>query len=119
MTVIQDMSGNTMITCSNPEWNLFTILNADEVWVTPDPRETVTGNERAVIVRFRNQSEPNLIGFNARIDVLGIKTVLSRAQEAALLSEDYQTLDQRELRSLGEIIACQQLIPVPLSELTF
>src|ERR1700730_5172091 len=111
MTVIQDMSGNSMITCSNPGWNLFTILNADEVWVTPDPRETVTGNERAVTVRFCNQSEPNLIGFNARINVLEIRTVLSRAQEAALLSEDYQTLDQRELRSLGEIIACQQLIP--------
>jgi hypothetical protein len=40
-------------------------------------------------------------------------------RKAALLSEDYQTLDQRELRSLGEIIACQQLIPVPFSELAF
>jgi hypothetical protein len=70
MPVIQDMSGNSMITCSNPEWNLFTILNAER-------------------------------------------------RKAALLSEDYQTLDQRELRSLGEIIACQQLIPVPFSELAF
>jgi hypothetical protein len=119
MPVIQDMSGNSMIICSNLEWNLFTILNADEVWVTPDPRETVTGDERAVIVRFRNQSEPRLIGLNARINVLEIRTVLSQAQAAALVSEDYQTLDQRELRSLGEIIACQQLIPVPFSELAF
>ena len=117
------MSEGEMFISSLPEgnekfWNIFDILNADTVSVLRNPQETVGANERAVIVRFRKRDEPGPIGLYAKIDILEIKTVLSLSQEAALFSEDYEALDRRELRSLGEIIACKQLVPIPFSELT-
>jgi hypothetical protein len=123
MKVSKIISENEMMISTLPEgrekfWNIFNILNADAVWVVLNPEETVRENERAVIVRFSNRDEPGPIGLCTKIDILEIRTVLSLTQEAALFSQDYGALDQRELRSLGEIIAFKHLIPIPFSELT-
>jgi hypothetical protein len=101
--------------------DLFDILNAKEVWVATDKinKKIVTGDERAVILLYRNcdrpTSQPGVLlscetGVYVKISISEISDVLSPSQKKALESEDYQTLNSRELRSLAEIIAAVKII---------
>jgi hypothetical protein len=96
---------------------LFDLLNAHRVCIEPDTREQITGDERAVILRFREADEVEIQEIHATISISELCDVTSLAHESALLFEDYQSLDRHQLRSLAEIIACVALIPIPLSEL--
>jgi hypothetical protein len=116
MNVSQTISGNQMIISTLTEegekfWNIFNLLNADVVWVVPNPKETVCENERAVIVRFSNRDEPGWSGLWAKIDIHEIRTVLSLTQEAALFSQDYGALNERELKEPGRNSSVQRIDP--------
>lgn len=101
--------------------NFFDILNAEEVWVVTDTINTkvVSGDERAVIFLSRNcdrqTSQPGVLvscesGVYVQISIAEFSHVLSPSQKKAVESEDYQTLNSRELRSLAEIIAAVKII---------
>jgi hypothetical protein len=101
--------------------NFFDILNAEEVRVVTDNINTkvVTGDERAVILVYRNcdrqTRQPGVLlscetGVYLKISIAEFSHVLSPSQKKALESEDYRTLNSRELRSLAEIIAAVKII---------